>query len=119
MMMEQQIVLKNNIKMQEKWETCIMTTCYAYRTVERMKEAIENLHDVVRQIINNLAELFKPVMKSLTLVFEEFRDFIDRIDDFYNNEKIYPQGYPHYVNNLKVNTKGFPKSITHCARSRC
>ena len=26
---------------------------------------------------------------------------------------------PKYVYNLKVNTKGFPRPVTHCARSRC
>lgn len=117
MMMEQQIALKNNNdKMQEKWKTCVKTTCYAYRMVEIVKEAIDNLYDVVRQIINSL---FRPVTDSLKLVFEEFRDFIDRHEDFIEYMADYQQDYPQYVDKLKVNTKGFPRPITYCARSRC
>lgn len=118
MMTEQQIVLKSN-DLQERWKTCVMTTCYAYRMVERVREAIDHLHDVVRQIINSLAEVFKPVVESLNLVFEELRDFIDNCEDFILYIKDYPQVYQHKVDNLKINTKGFPRPIPHCARSRC
>ena len=114
MMTEQQIVLKSD-DLQERWKTCVMTTYYAYKMVERVREAIDHLHDVVRQIINSLAEVFKPVVKSLNLVFEELRDFIDEHEDFIK----YMESCPQYVGNLKVNTKGFPRPITHCARSRC
>lgn len=118
MMTEQWIVLKSD-DLQERWKTCVMTTCYAYRMVERVREAIDHLHDVVRQIINSLAEVFKPVVESLNLVFEELRDFIDEHEDFIKYCQSYPQSYPQYVDNLKVNSRGFPRPITHCARSRC
>lgn len=118
MMMEQQTALKSD-DLQERWKTCISTTCYAYRMVERVKEAIEHLHDVVRQIINSFAEVFKPVVESLNLVFEELRDFIDEHKDFIKYCQSYPQSYPQYVDKFKLNTKGFPRPITHCARSRC
>lgn len=118
-MMEQQMTLKSNDNLQERWKTCIATTCYAYRMMERVKEAIEHLHDVVRQIINSLAEIFSPFVRSLNLVFEEFRDFIDEHKDFIKYCQSYPQSYPQYVDKLRVNSKGFPRPITYCARSRC
>ena len=118
MMTEQQTVLKNS-EMQEKWKMCVATTCYAYRMVERVREAIDHLYDAIRQIINSLAEVFKPVVGSLNLVFEELRDFIDDHEDFIKYMKSYPPSYPQYVNNFPVNTKGYPRPITHCARSRC
>lgn len=117
MMMEQQIVLKSD-DLQDKWKTCMLHTCYAYHMAERVKEAIDVLAEVVRQIINNIREIFKPFVEQLHLVFDELKEFIDD-SNLYEEEKSYPQSYPHYVDKLKVNTKGFPRPITHCARSRC
>ena len=118
MMMEHQKIL-NNKELQNKWNSCIMNTCYAYRTLDRFKEVIDNLHEVVIQFLDNLMIVFKPIKDSLTLVFEEFRDFIDKQEDFILYLKDYPQVYQHKVDNLKINTKGFPRPIIHCARSRC
>ena len=111
MMMEQPVVLKSD-ELQEKWKKCVYNTCYVYRMVERVKEVINHLHDVFRRIINSLAE-------SLNLVFEELRNFTDDHEDFIKYMKSYPPSYPQYVNNFPVNTKGYPRPITHCARSRC
>lgn len=121
MMMEQQVVLKNSNddEMQEKWKSCIHMTCYAYRMAERVKEVIDNLYDAMRTFLNSLAEAFKPVMQSLTLVWEEFRDFVDKHEDFIEYMSDYQHSYPPYVDNLKINTRGFPRPISHCARSRC
>ena len=116
--MEQQTALNSN-EMQEKWKTCVLTTCYAYRMVERVKEAVDNLINEVILIINSLAEVFKPIVDSLTLVFEEFIDFVDKHEEFIKYMKDYQQSYPPYVDNLRINTTGFPRPITHCARSRC
>lgn len=119
MMMEQQKVLNSNSEMQDKWKSCILSTCYAYKMVERVKEVIDDLVDAVRIFLNSLAEAFKPVMQSLTLVWEEFRDFVDDHKDFIKYMRDYQHSYPPYVDNLKLNTKGFPRPISHCARSRC
>ena len=116
MMMEQQMILKSD-DLQERWKTCVLTTCYAYRVVERVKEAIHNLTEVVRQIINSLAEVFKPVVETLTTAFRDLVEYVEECNE--DSNKSYPQGYPQYVDNLKVNTKGFPRPVTHCARSRC
>lgn len=121
-MMEQQTALKNN-EMQEKWKTCVKTTCYVYKVVERFKETIENLYDMVRAIINSLVESFKTIAKSVSQVFSSLRDFVDKHEDFIKYMKDYkedyPQDYPQYVNNIKVNTTGFPRPIGYCVRSRC
>lgn len=117
MMMEQQMTLSSDL--QERWKTCVLTTCYSYRVVERVKEVIENFQEVMIQVINKLAEIFRPVAESLSSLFDELKEFIDKNEDFIKYCKSYPQGYPQYVDNLKVNTKGFPRPITHCARSRC
>lgn len=113
MMTEQQMTLKSD-DLQDRWKMSILTTCYAYRVVERVKEAIDNLVEAVIDIINSLIEVFKPVVDILKTVWEDSIDFVEE-----HKEKSYQQSYPHNVDNLKVNTKGFQRPITHCARSRC
>ena len=116
MMMEQQMTLKSDYELQNRWKTCVLTTCYAYRMVERVKEAIDTLYDIVRHIINNIAEILKEALKP---VVETFKDLIYYLEDSCVSDKIYLQSYPQYVNNLKVSTKGFLRPVTHCARSGC
>ena len=113
--MEQQMTLKND-EMQEKWKTCILTTCYAYRMADSVKEIVEIFQEAVRQFINSIAEVFKPIVETLALTF---KDFFDKVEDLYDYEKSYPLNYPPIVNNFKINTKGFPRPIIGYARSRC
>ena len=77
------------------------------------------LTEVVRQIINSFAKVFRPVVESLSLAFNELVEFVDKNKDFIEYCKSYPQSYPHSVDNLKVNTRGFPRPIVRCSRSRC
>ena len=116
-MMERQTVLKNSE--QEKWKLCVSSTCYAYRVVDRVKEVVDNIYEVLRQILNRLAEVFKPYIESLKSLKDKFIDFVDTHKDFIEYCSNYQQSYPPFVDNLKVDTKGFPRPITHCARSRC
>ena len=116
MMTEQQMTLKSD-DLQERWKTCVLTTCYAYRVVERVKEAIHNLTEVVRQIINSLAEVLKPVAETLTTAFRDLVEYVEECNE--DSNKSYPQGYPHYVDNSKFNSRGYPMTIRPCARSRC
>lgn len=118
MMTEQQTALKSD-EMQEKWKKCVVTTCYAYRVAERVREVIDTLYDVMRQVINSLAEAFKPVMETISFTFETLKDYIDEEFELTEYDKSYPQSYPRHVDNFRVNTKGFPRPITRCARSRC
>ena len=115
MMMEQQMILKSD-EMQKKWNTCVIHTCYAYRMVEHLTEAIEVLTELVRNIFNNIVDIFKPFVESFQLVF---KDFLEDLEDNYVMEyKVYSRKYFH-TKKVAVNTKGFPRPITHCARSRC
>lgn len=121
MMTEQQMTLKNNTEMQEKWKSCIRVTCYAYRTaelfIEVSKQAVvdtfNRLFEVVSQIVNNFVE-------TLTNIFKEIvRPICENLID-----KGYPQSYKHNVYNFNVynfniDTIGFPRPIIQCARSRC
>ena len=117
-MMEQQTALKKNDEMQERWKSCVRVTCYAYEMLERVKEAIDNFYDALRQFINNIVESFKPVVNSLTQLCMEFVDFF-KTEDFHTDIYTYPHSYPHIVHNFKIDTRGFPSPIFKCARSRC
>lgn len=117
--MKQELMKLKNDEMQEKWKLCISSTCYAYRKVEVFKGLIDDLYDIIRQFLNSLAEVFKPVIESLNIVFDELRDFIEERKDFIMYMKNYPQSYPPYVDNLKLNSKGFPRPVMCHARSRC
>lgn len=107
-------------EMQERWKSCVKITCYAFDRVERLIEAIkvtvEQIYEAVRQIINSFVEAFKPMVESF---YTCFRDLKEEVENLFIKCDTYPQTYPPIVYNLKVNTKGFPRPIIHCARSRC
>ena len=114
MMMEQQTALTNS-ELQMRWKTCVKVTCYAYRTVKCVSDFWQRVMDAITQIVENLKRAFSDFAESLA---DAFRDFIDM-----DNHDIISKSYSHYVDNyvdnFKVNTKGFPRPITYCARSRC
>ena len=116
MMTEQQTALKND-EMQEKWKQCVMYTCYAYRQSLDIVARIEMLWEAVRVILNSIAEAFKRFMQEINLTFTEIRDIINEPPKHIC--KSYPHSYPHSVDNFPENTKGYPKPIMRCARSRC
>ena len=124
--MEQQIVLKRDydVEMQYKWKSCVRMTCYAFRTVEWLKDFIDRALEVIKVYIESLKNVFSSLTSSLTNSLSEcFEDLSKRLfkpEEEYVIES-YPHIYPQYVNNLKVNTIGFPRPIVivHCARSRC
>ena len=117
MMMEQQMTLKNN-EMQLKWKSCVRVTCYVYRTVEQVIGFCERVLDAISLFIENMNTMFRDFIESLADAFKDLADraFNPEDNKFYQS---YPQSYQHYVDNLRVNTKGFPRLITPCARSRC
>lgn len=124
MMTEQQIVLSNSSDdLQYRWKTCVATTCYAFRFLERVKVAVENLLDVARQVINQLQEAFRPVVESLSLTLDKCKDLFDVLnkdDDYFEDKEDSFKKNVLYIKCLiKVNTRGYPRRITHCARSRC
>ena len=103
-----------NDELQYKWKNVIHNSCLVYGTldhlVERLHEAMEVLKESFRAFIERLNEVFAPFIKDLKEMF----------DSVCEEDKSYPQTYPHYVyNSVRVNTKGFPQKIQRCARSRC
>lgn len=115
--MEQQIVLKSD-EMQEKWKTCVRVTCHVFRTVEWLRDFIERALEAIEVFIESIKNAFISFTESLSICFEDLSKRLFKTDEEYTS-KVYPQVYPQYVNNLKLNTTGFPRPITHCARSRC
>lgn len=117
MMTEQQMTLSND-EMQLKWKSCVRVTCYVYRTVDWVRDFYERVLDAISLFIENMKTVFRDFTESLADAFKDLADRAFKPEDekFYQS---YPQSYPHYVDNLRVNTKGFPRPITHCARSRC
>lgn len=123
MMMEQQMILKND-DMQLKWRDCVLRTCYAYREaeyltsrVEQIKEVLDKFWEAVRIIINSFVEVIRPMFEELSDMLYEYKDFYRREEQY--SYQSYPQSYPQNVYKSKVNTRGFQRPITHCARSRC
>lgn len=117
MMTEQQMTLKSD-DLQERWKSCVRVTCYVYRTVEWVKDFYERVLDAISLFIENMKTAFRDFTESLADAFKDLADTAFNSEDnkFYQS---YPQSYTHYVDNLRVNTKGFPRPVTHCARSRC
>ncbi len=115
MMMEQQTALTNS-ELQMKWKTCVKVTCYAYRTVKYVSDFWQKVMDAITQIVENLKRAFSDFTESLA---DAFRDLIDTDNHDIIISKSYPHYVDNYVDNFKVNTKGFPRPITYCARSRC
>ena len=118
-MTEQQTILKSD-DMQLKWRDCVLRTCYAYREaeyltsrVEQIKEVLDKFWEAVRIIINSFVEVMRPMFEELSNMLYEYKDF--HIREEYCNYQSYPQN----VYKSKVNTRGFQRPITHCARSRC
>ena len=116
MMTEHQTALKND-EMQEKWRHCIFYTCYSYRQAMSVVDRFEVIWEEIRKLINDLVEAFNRFMQSINLSFTEIVDIINEPLKQYC--KSYPHSYPHSVDNFPENTKGYPKPIMRCARSRC
>lgn len=124
--MEQQIVLRKNDVMQEKWKTCIRVTCQVFRAhkvlndyVERTLEGIHHFLEIAKKILIDVAEKVSEVFREISKIINNFCE-----DSGEKNFQNHPHSYPRFVNNLRVNNlrvniKGFPPPILRCARSRC
>lgn len=71
----------------------------------------------IDECVEKLVETFKTICNKICEVFEGIKELFNSIKDI--DFQSYPHSYPHCVDNLKVNTIGFPHPITRCARSRC
>ena len=115
MMTEQQTALTNS-ELQMKWKTCVKVTYYAYHIVEYVSDFWQRVMDAITKIVENLKRAFSDFAENLA---DAFKELIDRDSHEIIVSKSYPHYVDNYVDNFKVNTKGFPRPITYCARSRC
>lgn len=102
----------NNDDLQRKWKTCIQMTCVEYR-VKQMKELWDRVREAMRHFVERVKNAFKGLLEDLS----ELKSAIQ--ERGYQKRKSYQRSYPHIVDKLNINTKGFPQPILRCARSRC
>lgn len=121
MMMEQQIVLKND-ELQDRWRQCVSLTCKVCSVIDIVMDAVANVMNTLSQILEEIRKVITPAFDSLVEVFNRI------VGDYLANEQLkeklstYPHSYPHYPHFAKksrVNTKGYSRPIMRCARSRC
>lgn len=104
--------------LQDRWKTSVKVTCYAVSVIPVLEDWVHRVIEVIKQFFEDLARVCRPMIESLSEAFKELTRYVER-EDFLPDKNSYPQSYPHYVNNLKLNTRGFPQPISQCARSRC
>lgn len=99
----------SNDDLQDKWKSIMLNTCreYQYKQYEESWASI-------RKAIETFSEKVKETFDQLYYYVEEIEDILD-----YGDIKSYSHFYPHNVHNCKVNTRGFPRPVSRCARSRC
>lgn len=100
-------------ELQTKWKVCVRVTCSVYRLMDNIRDFIDRAVEAIQIFADKLREVFSGFMKSISNVLADKKDLIVTI------KKCYPHGYPQNVDNCKVNTRGFPSPVYHCARSRC
>lgn len=119
--MKQELTKTSNDDLQNRWENCVRITCHAFRTYELLKDFMDRALEVINVLIESIRNAFSGVFEKLS---EAFKKFVEDIPKYCRNRveknfQSYPHIFPHYVNNHKVNTKGFPRPVVICARSRC
>lgn len=115
--------------LQIKWQKCLHETFFACDVVYRYVPYLEKIEEVVnlfityaKQWCESLQEVGRIFMEVIRPAFqklsEAFNDLKDTCEDFRPVEKrSYPHSYQHNVH--KYNTRGYPRPIYRCARSRC
>lgn len=119
--------LMNSSHLQYRWRQIVGVTCYAVRCTNIIVGVVNDVVDSYTKIWSLLIELSEPILEPLVLNYETFAEhmykelipILELIDDVEQPIESYPQSYPRKVDNLKTNTKGFPRPINKCARSRC
>lgn len=116
--------------LQIKWQKCLHETFFAcdvvYRYAPHVLEKIEEVanlfityarhwYESLQEVARRFMEVIRPAFQKLS---EAFNDLKDTCEDFRPVEKkSYPHSYQHNVH--KYNTRGYPRPIYKCARSRC
>ena len=122
---------QQNDDLQIKWQKCLHETFFAcdvvYRYVPHVSEKIEEMvnltityakqwYESLQEVARRFMEVIRPAFQKLS---EAFNDLKDTCEDFEKpvKKKSYTHIYAHNVH--KYNTRGYPRPIYICARSRC
>lgn len=111
-MKQELLTAMNNNELQCKWKTIIQMTCIEYRA-KKMKEVWDRVVEAMRQFVERVKNAFKGLLEDLA----EIKSAIQ--ESGYQKRKSFPHSFPRCVDNLKLNTRGFPQPVIRCARSRC
>lgn len=117
--------------LQIKWQKCLHETFFACDVVYRYAPYLEKFEEVVNLIIiyakqwceslqevaRRFMEVIRPAFQKLSEVFNDLKDTYEDPVEKPVEKKSYPHSYPHNVH--KYNTRGYPRPIYRCARSRC
>ena len=122
---------QQNDDLQIKWHKCLHETFFVcdvvYRYVPYVSEKIEEMvnltityakqwYESLQEVARRFMEVIRPAFQKLS---EAFNDLKDTCEDF--EKPVKKKSYTHtYVHNVhKYNTRGYPRPIYRCARSRC
>ena len=122
---------QQNDDLQIKWNKCLHETFFVcdvvYRYVPYVSEKIEEMvnltityakqwYESLQEVARRFMEVIRPAFQKLS---EAFNDLKDTCEDFEKpvKKKSYTHIYAHNVH--KYNTRGYPRPIYICARSRC
>ena len=115
----------NNDDLQERWKSCISVVCLAMPHVDKAiqvsKDFADKLTAVIRDLVEKVKHIFSTLKEMCDFVGYDYEELCDKVVSNIDRDKqtIYPQGYPQYVHNLKLNNRGYPRPVFRCARSRC
>ena len=122
---------QQNDDLQIKWHKCLHETFFAcdvvYRYAPHVLGKIEEVVNLIityakqwceslQEVARRFMEVIRPAFQKLS---EAFNDLKDTCEDFEKpvKKKSYTHIYAHNVH--KYNTRGYPRPIYICARSRC
>lgn len=106
--------MKMNDDLQDSWVRVMRTTFSVCDIIQSVRDFVDTLIEALREVVDKVAEAIRGIVDKFSVLFDDTEDI-----EF--KEKTYPHFYPHYVDNLKVDTKGYPVKFHsfRCARSRC
>lgn len=117
--------------LQIKWQKCLHETFFAcdvvYRYAPHVLEKIEEVVNLIityakrwceslQEVARRFMEVIRPAFQKLSEAFNDLKDTCKDLEKPVE-KKSYPHSYPHNVH--KYNTRGYPRPIYRCARSRC
>ena len=108
MIMESKRTDAEEYELQFRWKISFSTICKVYDITDTVTETLKELVDRVIDTLKHLTE-------RLIEAFNRIRPTVEEV----LNYQSYPHSYPHHVDNLPTNTKGYPHPILCRARSRC